>query len=130
VIGPGWLPSRPINRWKKRTLAYVRVRRRRAKPRPPRTDRAPGGSNDDQTVIFQTGPAELPTATLLPHDPTAHAHALVGELARWFLAKWAWLRPRTVPVMFAALGLLAVLESADYLRHVKAAPPHYVQLTK
>ena len=24
----------------------------------------------------------------------------------------------------------AVLESADYLRHVKAAPPHYLQLTK
>ena len=24
MIGPGWLPSRPINRLKKRTLAYVR----------------------------------------------------------------------------------------------------------
>jgi hypothetical protein len=130
VIGPGWLPSRPINRLKRRTLAYVRVRRRRSKPRPPRTGHAPGVSYDDQTVIFQTGPVEFPTAMLVPHDPTAHAHALVGELARWLAAKWAWLRPRTVPVMFAALGLLAVLESADYLRHVKAAPPHYVQLTK
>jgi hypothetical protein len=90
----------------------------------------PRVAHDDQTVIFQTGPVEFPTATLVPHDPTAHAHAMVGELARWLAAKWAWLRPRTVPVMFAALGLLAVLESADYLRHVKAAPPHYVQLTK
>jgi hypothetical protein len=123
------LPSRPINRWKKRTLAYVRVRRRRGKPRAPRGERAPG-THDDQTVIFQTGPVEFPTAILLPHDPTAHAHAFVGELARWISAKWAWLRPRTVPVMFAALGLLAMLESADYLRHVKAAPPHYSQLTK
>ena len=127
MIGPGWLPSRPINRWKKRTLAYVRVRRRRTKPRTPRTQRV---THDDQTVLFQTGPVEFPTAMLVPHDRNAHAHAMVGGLARWFAAKWAWLRPRTVPVMFAALGLLAVLESADYLRHVKAAPPHYVQLTK
>jgi hypothetical protein len=109
------------------------VRRRRPNGKSPRTPRAEGGqrlTHEDQTLIFQTGQVEFPTATLVPHDPTAHAHALVGEFVRWLAAKWAWLRPRTVPVMFAALGLLAVLESADYLRHVKAAPPHYLQLTK
>jgi hypothetical protein len=106
------------------------VRRRRAKPRTSRAEASQRLTHDDQTVIFQTGPVEFPTATLVPHDPTAHAHALVGEFVRWLAAKWAWLRPRTVPVMFAALGLLAVLESADYLRHVKTAPPHYLQLTK
>ncbi|HET9991734.1 MAG TPA: hypothetical protein VFQ65_24565 [Kofleriaceae bacterium] len=85
---------------------------------------------DDQTVIFQSGPVEFPVATLRPHDPGSHVRALSGELARWLVAKWAWLRPRTVPVMVAALGLYAVLQSADYLRHVKAAPLHYAQITK
>ena len=128
MIGPGWLPSRPISRLKKRTLAYVRVRRRRTKPRSgPRTERA---RTADQTLIFQAGPFEFPTATLVPHDGGAHAQAIAGEFLRWLAMKWSWLRPRAVPVMVAALGLLAVLESADYLRHVKAAPPHYVQLTK
>lgn len=129
MIGPGWLPSRPINRLKRRTLAYVRVRRRRTKPRGPRTERA-RTAHDEQTVIFQAGPVEFPTATLVPHDSAAHAHAIAGEFVRWLAAKWAWLRPRTVPVVVAALGLLAVLESADYLRHIKTTPPHYVQLTK
>ena len=49
---------------------------------------------------------------------------LAGDLARWLVTKWSWLRPRTVPVVVAALGLIAVLASADYLRHVKAAPLH------
>jgi len=129
VIGPGWLPSRPISRLK-RTLLYTRVRRRRTKPRAPRHLSAPAGWLDDQTVIFQAGPVEFPVATLRPHDPGSHARALAGGLVRWVAAKWAWLRPRTVPVMVAALGLYAVLQSADYLRHVKAVPPHYSQLTK
>lgn len=128
MIGPGWLPSRPISRLKKRTLAYTRIRRRRTKkPSAPRSSRT---AYDDQTVIFQSGPVEFPVATLRPHDPGSHVRALSGELARWLTAKWAWLRPRTVPVMVAALGLLAVLESADYLRHVKAAPLHYAQIQK
>jgi hypothetical protein len=81
--------------------------------------------HDDQTVIFDHGPVEFPVATLRPHDPTSHARVLAGGLARWWITKWSWLRPRTVPVVVAALGLLAVLASADYLRHVKAVPPHY-----
>ncbi|HEY6039902.1 MAG TPA: hypothetical protein VIV58_36725 [Kofleriaceae bacterium] len=107
----------------------MRVRRRRTKPRGPRLERA-RTAHDEQTVIFQAGPVEFPTATLVPHDSAAHAHAIAGEFVRWLAAKWAWLRPRTVPVVVAALGLLAVLESADYLRHIKTTPPHYVQLTK
>jgi hypothetical protein len=115
---------------KQRTLAYTRIRRRRTKPRAPRKAGDGRLAHDDQTVIFQSGPVEFPIATLRPRDPGAHARALIGELVRWFAAKWAWLRPRTVPVMVAALGLYAVLQSADYLCHVKAIPPHYAQLTK
>ncbi|MEO6777630.1 MAG: hypothetical protein ABI467_32180 [Kofleriaceae bacterium] len=114
---------------KKRTLAYTRVRRRRTKPRAPRIHHDPI-SYEDQTLIFQSGAIEFPIATLRPHDPGSHAHALAGAFVRWFAAQWAWLRPRTVPVMVAAFGLFAVLESANYLRHVKAAPLHYTQLAK
>jgi hypothetical protein len=126
VIGPGWLPSRPFNRLK-RTLAYTRVRRRRAKPRARTAPRV----QNDHTVIFHTGPTEFPIATVVPHDSASFARVATADLGRWFTTKWTWLRPRTVPVVVAALGLVAVLASADYLRHVKAAPPHYSQtLTK
>jgi hypothetical protein len=83
-------------------------------------------------VIFHTGPAEFPIATVVPHDSASFARVATADLGRWFTTKWMWLRPRTVPVIVAALGLVAVLASADYLRHVKTAPPHYSQsqLTK
>lgn len=120
MIGPGWLPSRPISRLKKRTLVYTR--RRRSKPRGPRRE-----ARDDTTVSFVHDVAtEFPVATLRPHAPAQHAHAVAGEFVRWLAAKWSWFRPRTVPVVVAALGLIAVLASADYLRHVKGTPPHYV----
>lgn len=123
MIGPGWLPSRPISRFKKRTLAYTRKRRRLNGRTKPHADRA--ARVHDQQVIFHTGPAEFPIATVVPHDSASFASATVGNLGRWCAAKWSWFLPRTVPVLAAALGLVAVLASADYLRHVKTAPPHY-----
>ena len=120
MIGPGWLPSRPISRLK-RTLSYTRKRRRRTKARAETKPRV----HHDPTVIFHTGPSEFPVATVVPHDRASFARVATADLARWFVAKWSWFRPRTVPVLVAALGFLAVLASADYLRHVKAAPPHY-----
>ncbi len=120
MIGPGWLPSRPISRLK-RTLSYTRKRRRRQKRRAETTPRV----HHDHTVIFHTGPAEFPVATIVPHDGASFARVASADLGRWFTAKWTWFRPRTVPVLVAALGFVAVLASADYLRHVKTAPPHY-----
>ena len=79
----------------------------------------------DQRVIFHTGPAEFPIATVVPHDSASFARVASANLGRWLTAKWSWFVPRTVPVIVAALGLVAVLASADYLRHVKTAPPHY-----
>jgi hypothetical protein len=79
----------------------------------------------DDLVIFHSGPVEFPVATLRPRDPATRTRVLWVELGGWALARWQWLRPRTVPVLVAALSLVAVLASADALRHVKTAPPHY-----
>lgn len=126
MIGPGWLPSRPIHRFKKRTLAYVRPRRKRAS-RSAKPRQQTGPVEDQSTVIFYNGPAEFPTAMLVPNDSRSKLSAGMMGFGKWLLGGWSWFRPRTVPVVVAALGLLAVLESADYLRHVKTAPPNYTQ---
>jgi hypothetical protein len=123
MIGPGWLPSRPISRLK-RTLSYTRKRRSLRKRQKARTAFTPR-VHHDQTVIFHTGPTEFPIATVVPHDSASFARAATADLGRWFVAKWSWFRPRAVPMLVAALGFLAVIASADYLRHVKAATPHY-----
>lgn len=123
MIGPGWLPSRPISRLK-RTLSYTRKRRTARKRQKARTEFTPR-VHHDQTVIFHTGPTEFPVATVVPHDSASFARAATADLGRWFVAKWSWFRPRTVPMLVAALGFLAVIASADYLRHIKATTPHY-----
>jgi hypothetical protein len=128
VIGPGWLPTRPL-RLKPRTLAYIRVRRgaaRKSRPHPAHSPVSPvSPACDDLTMLFQAHPAELPIATLRARDPHTQARVLVGDLRRWLLSTVTWLRPRTVPFVVAALGLIAVLASADYLQHVKVAPMHH-----
>jgi hypothetical protein len=109
VIGPGWMP-----RWRpaigKRTLAYRRIRRIRRRPRAAR----PPAIGHDEIVIFDQGPTELPTATLLPKS---RGLALVAGLQRWLIARWSWLLPRAVPVIVATVGMILVLISADYLAH-------------
>ena len=49
---------------------------------------------------------------------------LVADLRRWLAARWTWLRPRTVPVVVAALGATFVLASAEYLSHGHGTRPH------
>jgi hypothetical protein len=108
VIGPGSLPRwRPMI--KKRTLTYTRRRRTKARPR----NTAARAVSHDDIVIFDP-PSELPTATLVPRS---RGLALIAGLERWLLARWTWLLPRSVPVAVAALGLVLVLLSADYLGH-------------
>jgi len=109
VIGPGWMP-----RWRpatgKRTLAYRRTRRIKRRPRTPR----PHAIGHDEIVIFDQGPTELPTATLVPKS---RGLALVAGLQRWLIARWSWFAPRAVPVIVATVGMILVLVSADYLAH-------------
>jgi hypothetical protein len=63
---------------------------------------------------------ELPVATVRRTSRTKVE--LVAEgLAQWFVARWKWLRPRTIPVTVAFLGMLAVIQSANYLANPPAA---------
>jgi hypothetical protein len=124
VIGPGWLP-RPSARLRlARTPAYMRGRRRaRAASK---KAALPGAPVNHQGVLFDLGARELPIATVRPREPRARALVLLGDLRRWLAARWTWLRPRTVPVLVAAAGMLFVLVSADYLKHAHGTPPHRV----
>jgi hypothetical protein len=124
VIGPGSLPK-PFARFKRRTLAYTRRRRHnhaRGKNRPPIREAV-----HHDSVIFERFHAELPVATLVAHDARSRSRALLGGLATWLLARWQWLRPRTVPVIASAIGALLVIAAADYLTRAHGAPiyPHH-----
>lgn len=66
-------------------------------------------------MLFDGLPAELPTATLLPGTSHARHRVIGGHLRHWLGDRWAWLRPRTVPMIAAFVGMLAVLGSTRYL---------------
>jgi hypothetical protein len=72
---------------------------------------------NDRIVLFDHSRAEFPIASVRPRQVRGRVIALAGALQRWLDARWQWLRPRTVPCAVAALGMLAVLASADYLAH-------------
>ncbi len=63
---------------------------------------------------------ELPVATVRRTSRTK-VELVAGGLAQWFVARWEWLRPRTIPVTVAFLGMLAVIQSANYLANPPAA---------
>ena len=115
MIGPGSMPRflRPLGR--KRIFAY---RRRRAKRRTPHAGARP--MREDQDVLFDLGKSELPTATLVHKHESART--LLGALSAWLFARWQWLSPRMVPVAVAAIGMILVLWSADYLAHSQFEP--------
>ena len=116
MIGPGWLPGyRPRLQARKRTLAYTR-QRKRSQQRAKKQDDAPRTMNTE-IVLFAHGPAEFPVATAVPREPRARVVATLADLQRWVLARWDWFKPRTVPCAVAALGMVAVIASADYLTH-------------
>jgi hypothetical protein len=71
-------------------------------------------------MIFDQPPAELPVATLRPQETGAR---LLLDARSWLASKWRWLRPRSIPVAVAFVGMLAVLTSASYLRELATQPP-------
>lgn len=125
MIGIGWLPQYRARGLRKSPLAFRRVRRRRRSPQRAREQAPRAQPVTTELALFDRGAAEFPVATARPREPRARAIALVGALQRWLGARWQWLKPRTVPCAVAGLGMLAMLEAADYLTHAHedAAPP-------
>ncbi|MEJ7600325.1 MAG: hypothetical protein WKG01_20615 [Kofleriaceae bacterium] len=66
-------------------------------------------------MIFDQPPSELPMATALPRASRARVAVIAGDLQRWLSVRWQWLRPRTVPVIAAFVGMLAVIGAGRYL---------------
>ncbi len=102
MIAPGSMVFRVTA--KRRTLAYTGIRRRsRSTVARPRVSRDTGG-----VLLHHHGPYELPSATL-------HRGTLGGALHRWLDVQWAWLRPRSIPVIVALIGLVGVMAATNYL---------------
>jgi hypothetical protein len=119
VIGPGWLP-RPPQRQRRPTLAYTRKRRC---VRAIHDARSPSAVNND-AMLFDQRPTELPVATLRSHSWRA---TIASDFRRWTNARWRWLAPRTVPVLVAMIGMVALLASAHYLSNLAMQPPERVE---
>ena len=138
MIGPGWLPSRPrpLGRVRRSLTPYM-FRRRRRRGGMPRTasgahTTADGTGAGCNTIgmLFDGLPAELPTATLLPSAVHDRQRAIGGHLRQWFDDRWAWIRPRTVPLIVAFAGMIAVLGTTRYLSTYAAiAPRHSTVIT-
>ncbi|MBA3818528.1 MAG: hypothetical protein H0X17_06515 [Deltaproteobacteria bacterium] len=71
-------------------------------------------------MIFDQPPAKLPVATLVPRESGTQ---VVADLRAWFVARWRWFRPRTIPMIVAFIGMLAVMGSANYLRNYARQSP-------
>jgi hypothetical protein len=109
------MPSRPrpINVvLGRRTLPYTRRRRPR---------RFVWRYSED--MIFDQPPGELPIATVRPRASRARIKVIAGDLERWFGARWSWFRPRTVPVIVAFVGMLAVIGAGRYLSRLAQQRP-------
>ena len=75
-------------------------------------------------MLFDGLPAELPTATLRPTAAHDRHRAIGGRIRQWFDDRWTWIRPRTVPLIAAFAGMIAVLGTTKYLSTYACAPPH------
>jgi hypothetical protein len=66
-------------------------------------------------------PRELPVATVRRAPAqTSVAARLAGAFVAWLEARWQWLRPRSIPVLVAALGMVAVINAVNYLGRAHA----------
>ncbi len=73
-------------------------------------------------MLFDGLPAELPTATLVPNAAHDRHRAIGGRIRQWFDDRWTWVRPRTVPLIAAFAGMIAVLGTTKYLSTYACAP--------
>lgn len=63
-------------------------------------------------MMFDGPGAKLPIARLMSTGP--RRRVLVVEIARWLSLSRAWLRPRTVPLLAAMVGLLITVGAMKY----------------
>lgn len=141
MIGPGWMPSRPrpIGRMRRGLFSYTsgcrrsrRVRSNRLRSAAQQGSRSPCGEGllcgglritrdlatlncNTDVMLFDGAHAELPTAMLLTSASQPRHRVLAGHLHHWLADRWTWLRPRTVPMIVAFAGMLAVLGTVKYL---------------
>jgi hypothetical protein len=56
---------------------------------------------------------------------------MLGNLRRWVAERWLWLRPRSLPVLFAAAGAVAAALSWEARPHqqVPTLQSHYDAFT-
>jgi hypothetical protein len=73
-------------------------------------------------MLFDGLPAELPTATLVPTAAHDRHRAIGGRIRQWFDDRWTWIRPRTVPLIAAFAGMIAVLGTTKYLSSYACGP--------
>ena len=80
---------------------------------------------NDEDMIFDQPPAELPVASMVPKD---RGMQLAADLRAWLVARWTWFRPRTIPMIVAFIGMLAVIGAATWLRnYARRAPDRIVE---
>jgi hypothetical protein len=112
MIGPGWMPSRPRplprarRGWLSYTLGY------RPRPRRPRTQDQPRSPFRSLFDGFDRAPLPMATLRASAWQPR---RALGRHLQSWLLARWAWVRPRAVPLAVALAGMIALLAATKYL---------------
>jgi hypothetical protein len=124
VIGPGWMPSRPRPLGRpRRTLLWYTVLPRTRRRQTPRPRSATAAARCDLFGANLEAPAGLPTATLRRTASQARHRVLGGYLKGWIASHWAWLRPRTVPMLVAIAGMFAVLRATGYLSDLAHGDP-------
>jgi len=127
MIGPGWMPSlpRPMIRAKRGVFgdASWRTRRRRRRSR---ADRWPPISYDLPELDrgLDGAAASLPMATLRATASHARHRLIAGDLQRWLVARWSWLRPRSIPILVACAALPALLALVDLVKHPEGRTRH------
>jgi hypothetical protein len=122
MIGPGWMPSRPrpLGQARRGLFSYTsryknrRPARRRSAPAPRIVRDATDLGCNTELMLFD-GPADLPTATLRSRASEARHRVLAADLHGWLASRWRWVRPRTVPLLVAFAGMLAILGATKYL---------------
>lgn len=112
MSGPGWMPSRPrpLGFAKRRLVGYFP---RARKPRGA-TGEAPEPAFSDHGVLNRRG--RLPVARLVVPGRSG------DKLQGWLLQRWMWARPRLIPLVFAFLGCVGMLNARRYLLELARGP--------